>query len=193
MFLVLTISKQILMNQVIAAYSESKYSSNNSSDQVVTSIIPGDTDEVRPYKWKGEEVTLKKYVVTNGKQLVEMEKEIKDSSLTPDQKKRLVVFGHLSHPCCNAPIDTKDCLHAVAAMGLAKFLIKEGWSDEKIKKELFLWYRFWWPKNYVVAATYLSSKGTDPDAVSLDDWLGPRLSSVKSFQLMSSQLNSSNK
>lgn len=194
LFLVLTISKQMLLNQVIAAYSVGKYSSSlNSESQLVTSIIPGDADEIRPYKWKGEDVTLKKYVATNGKQLVDMDKEIVDSSLTEDQKRRLAAFGKLSHPCCNALISTRDCLHAVAAMGLSKFLIKEGWSDEKIKKELFLWYRFWWPKNYVVAATYLRLQGTNPDSVSLDDWLGLRLSSVRSFQLMSSELNSDSK
>src|SRR3989338_1316772 len=186
-FLAIIIVNQALLNQVIAIYSNTQGNNpidsispnSNSQNQIQTSIIPGDQDDKRPYTWKGEEVTIKKYVATNGQQMVEMEKEISDASLTAEQKKRLTTFGNLSHPCCDAPISTKDCLHAVAAMGLSKFLIKEGWTDEQIKKELFLWYRFWWPKNYVVAATYLTQQGTDPDTVSLDDWLGPRLSSAK--------------
>lgn len=182
--------KQILLTQVIYALSTD---SINLSDSTVTegftAILPTEKDKTRPYKWKNEPVTLKKYVETNGKQMIEMEKEIADSSLTDDQRKRLETFGLLPHPCCNAPINTKDCLHAVAAMGLAKFLITQGWNDKKIKEELFLWYRFWWPKHYAIAASYLQSKGTDPKKVSVDDWMSDKLSNIRSEQLMISALS----
>lgn len=187
-----TAVKQIVLAQVIYALSleKSSISSNTNADAVSLSainILPTDEDAVRPYKWKEEEVTLEKYVQSNGKQMLEMEKEIADSSLTPDQKKRLEILGKLPHPCCNAPIDTKDCLHAQAAMGLAKYLITQGWDDKKIKEELFLWYRFWWPKHYAIAASYLQSKETNPQSVSVDDWMSERLSNIRSEQLMLQQ------
>jgi len=73
-------------------------------------------------------------------------------------------------------------------MGLSKYLITLGYDDQKIKKELFLWYRFWWPKHYAIAATYLQSKGTDPKSVSVDDWMSDRLSNIRSEQLMMNEL-----
>ncbi len=184
-----TAVKQILLTQVIYALSTSSITlSSSTGGNTSTSILPTDKDEVRPYKWKDQEVTLKKYVETNGQQMIEMEKEITDSSLTADQKKRLNAFELLPHPCCNAPINTKDCLHAQAAMGLFKYLITLGYDDQKIKKELFLWYRFWWPKHYAIAATYLQSKGTAPQSVSIDDWMSDRLSNIRSEQLMMNEL-----
>ncbi|MEK7633801.1 MAG: hypothetical protein AAB437_03080 [Patescibacteria group bacterium] len=184
-----TAVKQILLTQVIYAISTGSITlSSSAGGNTSTDILPTDKDEIRSYKWKGEPVTLSKYVQTNGQQMVEMEKEIADSSLTADQKKRLDVFGLLPHPCCNAPINTKDCLHAVAAMGLTKYLITQGWDDKKIKEELFLWYRYWWPKHYVIVATYLQSKGTDPKSVSVDDWMSDRLSTISAEQSMMNEL-----
>ena len=88
--ILVTAVKQILLTQVIYALSSGAIiSSSPTSGNESTNILPTDKDEVRPYKWKDQEVTLKKYVETNGQQMIEMEKEIADSSLTPDQKKRL--------------------------------------------------------------------------------------------------------
>jgi len=187
--ILVTAVKQILLTQVIYALSSGSLTLSTSTESNTSAnILPTDKDEVRLYKWKNEPVTLSKYVQTNGKQMVEMEKEIADSSLTADQKKRLDVFGLLPHPCCNAPINTKDCLHAVAAMGLTKFLITQGWDDKKIKEELFLWYRYWWPKHYAIVSTYLQSKGVDPKSVSVDDWMSDRLSTVSVEQSMMKEL-----
>jgi len=187
--ILVTAVKQILLTQVIYALSTGSITlSSSASGNASINILPTDKDEVRSYKWKDELVTLSKYVETNGKQMIEMEKEIAKSSLTPDQKKRLESLGKLPHPCCDAPIDTKDCLHAQAAMGLAKYLITQGWDDKKIKEELFLWYRFWWPKHYAIAATYLQSKGTNPKSVPVDDWMSDRLSTVRAEQLMMNEL-----
>lgn len=190
--IIFTVIKQLLMNQVILAFSNSNLSLNSShtpNSSYTTAILPTDKDEVRPYKWKNEDVTLKKYVDTNGAQMLAMDKEIADSSLTDDQKKRLAKLGKLPHPCCNAPIDTKDCLHAQAAMGLIKYLITLGWDDNKIKKEILLWYTYWWPRHYTIAATYLNSKGTDPAKVSVDDWLSEDVSTVRSEQIMMQALS----
>ncbi len=189
---ILTLIKQLMMNQVILAFANGTLPSasyQTPSFNYSTGVLPTDKDEIRPYKWKNEEVTLKKYVDTNGKQMLEMDKDIADSSLTDDQKKRLVTLGKLPHPCCNAPIDTKDCLHAQAAMGLIKYLITLGWDDTQIKKEVLLWYKYWWPRHYAIAATYLSAKGTDPTKVSADDWLSEQLSTVRSEQVMMQELN----
>lgn len=188
---VLTVLKQLLMGQVILAAVNGEIAVGEGAEQpnLTLSILPTDKDDWRPYKWKGEDVTMKKYIDTNGAQMVEMEKEIPDDNLNPEQKKRLDAFGLLPHPCCNAPINTKDCLHAVASMGLAKYLITQGWDDTKIKKELFLWYRYWWPKHYAIAATYLQSKGVDPQKVSVDDWMSDSLSNIRSEEIMLKEIN----
>jgi len=190
--IVLTVIKQLLMNQVILAFTNGTLllaSNQTSNTNYSTVVLPTDKDEVRPYKWKNEDVTLKKYVDTNGKQMLEMDKEIADSTLTSDQKKRLTALGKLPHPCCNAPIDTKDCLHAQAAMGLIKYLITLGWDDNKIKKEVLLWYKYWWPRHYAIAVTYLNAKGIDPTKVTVDDWFSEQLSTVRSEQIMMQELN----
>lgn len=190
--IIFTVIKQLLMNQIILAFSNGSVSLNSSQTpnaSYITSVLPTDKDEVRLYKWKNEEVTLKKYVDTNGKQMLEMDKEITDSSLTNNQKNRLAKLGKLPHPCCNAPIDTKDCLHAQAAMGLIKYLITLSWDDNQIKKEVLLWYKYWWPRHYAIAAIYLNSKGTDPIKVSVEDWLSEQLSTVRSEQIMMQELN----
>lgn len=185
--IILTVIKQLLINQVILAFSNGSLSivSEQSTNAVsVLFVLPTEKDQIRPYKWKNEDVTLKKYVETNGRQMVEMDKEIADSSLSDDQKNRMAKIGKFPHPCCNAPIDTKDCLHAQAAMGLIKFLITLGWDENKIKQEVLLWYKYWWPRHYAIAATYLNSKGTDPSKVSVDDWLSEQLSTIRSEQIM---------
>lgn len=188
--IIITLIKQTLLTQVFVALATPGNLNNNATASTIINILPSDQESVRPYKWKDESVTLDNYVQNNGKQMLEMGKEIADSSLTEGQNKRLTSLGKLPHPCCNAPIDTKDCLHAQAAMGLIKYLITQGWDDVKIKKELFLWYRFWWPKHYAIAAAYLEMKGTDPLKVSVDDWLSHSLSTVRSEQLMMQELES---
>src|SRR3989344_3523030 len=178
--IVITLIKQMLLTQVFVVLATTGSLNNNTSTSAGINILPSEEDSIRPYKWKDEKVTLDNYVKNNGKQMLEMDKEIADANLSEDQIKRLTSLGKLPHPCCNAPIDTKDCLHAQAAMGLSKYLITLGYDDQKIKKELFLWYRFWWPKHYAIAATYLQSKGTDPLKVSVDDWMGENLSTIRS-------------
>lgn len=189
----LTVIKQLLMGQAILAVANGDLSPTPSPDaRSPISTQQVNNDEARLFKWKNEDVTLKKYVETNGKQMLEMDKEITDSTLTDDQKVRLAKLGKLPHPCCNAPIDTKDCLHAQAAMGLIKYLITLGWDDNKIKQEVLYWYRNWWPRHYAIADAYLKSKETDPANVSVDDWLSENLSTVRSEQIMMQALGSGN-
>lgn len=185
-----SVVKQLVMNQVILVFSND-YQPPQSSN-LNSTILPSAKDQIRPYKWRDVTVSLQNYVETNGKQMIEMEKEIANSSLTDEQNSRLTKLGKLPHPCCNAPINTKDCLHAQAAMGLIKYLITLGWDDTEIKQEVLLWYKFWWPRHYAIAATYLSAKGTDPTKVSVDDWLSEQLSTVRSEQIMMQAINSKN-
>lgn len=183
--ILITIIKQLLMGQVILAVANGGLSPTSSRNiGSFVSIISANEDEIRPFKWKNEDVTLKKYVQTNGQQMLEMDKEIADSTLTEDQKIMLAKLGKLPHPCCDAPIDTKDCLHAQAAMGLIKYLITLGWDENKIKQEVFFWYKNWWPRHYSIADAYLNSKGTDPARASIDDWLSEDLSTVRSEKIM---------
>ena len=94
--ILVTAVKQILLTQVIYALSTGSITlSSSASGNASINILPTDKDEVRSYKWKDELVTLSKYVETNGKQMIEMEKEIAESSLTPDQKKRFLAEREL--------------------------------------------------------------------------------------------------
>jgi len=161
-----------------------------SESDVVSAILPQDKDINRPYSWKGKTVTLTAYQPGNGyDMLVDMERSISVNSLAADQKSRYNnLIMKIYHPCCNAPVGACGCKHAVAVRGLIKKLLQEGWTDKQILNEVFLWLRFWWPKHYAIMATYLVSQGADPSEVSLEEWVGEKMSTLRAGRAAAAQL-----
>ncbi len=161
---------------------------NAGEGEIIAAILPKDSDTVRPYTWQGQQVTLSAGTPGNGyDMLVAMNKSV--NLVDESQKSR---FSDLSntiyHPCCDVPIGSCGCKHAVAARGLVKYLLAEGYTDEQIKDEVFVWNRYWWPKHYATAAIYLNSQGTNPASVSVSDWLGSKLSTVRAGRKMRAAL-----
>lgn len=161
-----------------------------SESDVISAILPQDKDLNRPYSWNGKTVTLTAYEPGNGYDaLVDMERSISLDSLSADQKSRYNdLIMKVYHPCCNAPVGACGCKHAVAAKGLIKKLLQEGWTDEQILNEVFLWLRFWWPKHYATMATYLVSQDVDPSEVSMEEWVGDKMSTLRAGRAAAAQL-----
>ncbi len=161
-----------------------------SESDVVSAILPKDADLNRPYSWKGKTVTLTAYQPGNGyDMLVDMERSISLDSLTPEQKAKYKdLIMKIYHPCCNAPVGACGCKHAVATRGLIKNLLKEGWSDDQILNEVFLWQRFWWPKHYAIMATYIFSQGVNPAEVPISEWVGKKMSTLRAGRAAAAQI-----
>jgi len=156
---------------------------NANESEIIAAILPNDADTLRPYKWQGQPVTLSAQVPGNGYDMLVAMNKIKLAS-ADQQGTFSALTKDIYHPCCDAPISSCGCKHSVAAQGLIKYLITEGYSNEQIKDEVFLWNRYWWPRHYATAAIYLNSQGTNPSAVSTADWLGPNLSTIRSGRKM---------
>ena len=152
---------------------------NAGEAEVIKAILPKDSDTVRPYQWEGQPVTLSARVPNNGyDKLVAMNKV---QLTTEETKSRFTnLTKNIYHPCCDAPLASCGCKHSVAAKGLVKYLLNEGYDDEQIKGEVFMWNRYWWPRHYATAAVYLNSQGTNPAEISMTDWLGSNLSTIRS-------------
>ncbi len=161
-------------------------SDNASESEIIAAILPKEEDINRPYSWQGKQVTLTAQVPNNGyDMLVAMNRVQLDDA---GKQRFAKLTKQIYHPCCDVAIANCGCKHAVAAQGLIKFLITQNYTDEDIKKEVFLWNRFWWPKHYASAAVYLSKEGINPANVSIDEWLGPKLSTFRSGRRMRAAL-----
>mgnify|MGYP000718257541 CR=1 FL=1 len=161
-----------------------------SESKIVAAMLPQDKDINRPFKWKGKTVTLSVQKQDNGyDMLVDMERSIPLSSLNAQQKSRYdSLIMKIYHPCCDAPVGACGCKHAVAIRGLIKNLLVEGWSDDQIYEEAFLWLRFWWPKHYAQMGVYLVSQGTDPSEISPQEWDGRDYSTIRSGRVVAAKL-----
>lgn len=160
---------------------------NATENEIILAILPQDKDTIRPYKWQEQDVTLSAQVPGNGyDMLVAMNRVNLTTTEQNDRFKKLA--NTIYHPCCNGPIGGCGCKHAIAAQGLTKYLLTQGYSDDEIKDEIFLWNRYWWPKHYATVGIYLNSQGTNPAEVSTEDWLGPELSSLRAGKQMKAAL-----
>ncbi len=157
-----------------------------SESEIIAAILPKEEDIERPYEWQGKQVTLTAQVPDNGYDMLVAMNKIQLSDA--DKSRFIKLAKQVYHPCCDASIANCGCKHAVAAQGLTKYLITLGYSDEDIKKEIFLWNRFWWPKHYASAAVYLNKEGVNPASISVDEWLGPKLSTFRSGRKMRASL-----
>lgn len=176
--LILTLfANQYLISQFLAGNFST--AAKGSTDEIIQKFIPQaqGKENVRSYKWKDQEVSLQRYLTENGKQLVEMEKEAK----LDDSKQKIyqAVTPQIYHPCCDGPVSGCDCIHAVAARGITKYLLSLGWEEKKIWEEVLFWMRFWFPKHYALGALYLKSQGQDPFTFDAKTWLGADYSTLK--------------
>ena len=167
--------------------SNIQLSDNATETEVIKAILPKDSETTRPYEWKGQKVTLSAQTPGNG---YDMLADMNNIQLTDaDQQSRFnALTKSIYHPCCDAPISSCGCKHSVSAKGVIKFLLGQNYTDDQIRDEVFLWNRYWWPKHYATAAVYLNSQGTNPASINTKDWLGPKLSTIRSGRKMKAAL-----
>ncbi|MFZ5932707.1 MAG: rhodanese-like domain-containing protein, partial [Patescibacteria group bacterium] len=82
-------------------------------------------------------------------------------SLTPEQQKRVgEIAKNVYRPCCGNPTWFPDCNHGMAALAIVELLVAKGLSDAEIYQEVLKLNSFWFPDNYLLAATYFARQGT---------------------------------
>ncbi|KKU23210.1 MAG: hypothetical protein UX34_C0014G0001, partial [Candidatus Woesebacteria bacterium GW2011_GWF1_46_13] len=98
--------------------------------------------------------------------------------LTPEQQKRVgEIAKNIYRPCCGNPTWFPDCNHGMAALAAIELLVSKGLSDEEIYKEVLKLNSFWFPDNYLMAATYFARQGTPWDKIDAKEVLGDKYSS----------------
>lgn len=176
LLVLLLFTNQYLVFQVLSGKTSF---AQTDQDKLIQEFIPQaqGKENIRPYKWKDQEVSLQKYLTENGKQLVEMEKETK---LEGDKEKLYqAMIPQIYHPCCDGPVSGCECIHAIAGRGITKYLLSLGWEEKKIWEEVLFWMKFWFPKHYALGALYLKSQGQDPFTFDAKTWLSADYSTLK--------------
>ena len=101
-------------------------------------------------------------------------------NLTPDQQKRVgEIAKGVFRPCCGNSTWFPDCNHGMAALAAIELLVAKGLSDEEIYKEVLKLNSFWFPDNYLMAATYFARQGTTWDKIDAKEVLGDKYSSAQ--------------
>jgi len=148
---------------------------------IKATILPTEADRVRPYKVNGKEIILSldttDYLVKfdpfspNGARGNEA-----PSDLTPEQQEiyKRISYGTAENNfqdagggClyCNAPTGGGGCFKKRTQRALVYLLLKQDWSEEQIRDELFLWNRFFFPGVYVKWYKYYLDNGLDVDEI----------------------------
>ncbi len=187
-FAVARVIRSVSQGSSAGSSASIQISDGASESEIIAAIIPQEKDVKRPYSWQGNQVTLSVQTPGNGYDMLVAMNRIQLQG-EEERSRYAQLTKRIYHPCCDVSIANCGCKHAVAAQGLIKYLItQQDYSDEEIMNEVFLWNRFWWPKHYATAAVYLNNQGTNPAEVSVEDWLGPKLSTFRSGRRMRASL-----
>jgi len=100
--------------------------------------------------------------------------------LNPEQQKKVgEIAKNVYRPCCGNSTWFPDCNHGMAALAAIELLVSKGFSDEEIYKEVLKLNSFWFPDNYLMAATYFARQGTAWDKIDAKEILGDKYSSAQ--------------
>jgi len=98
--------------------------------------------------------------------------------LTPSQQDQVAeISKNVYRPCCGNPTWFPDCNHGMAALAAIELMVSNGMSDEEIYKNILYLNSFWFPQNYLIAATYFARQGVSWDKVDAKEVLGQNFSS----------------
>ncbi len=99
-------------------------------------------------------------------------------ALTPEQHRKVMeIASHIYRPCCGNHTAFPDCNHGMAALAAIELMVAKGIPDEEIYKNVLKLNSFWFPSNYLTAATYFARQGTSWDKVDAKLVLGADYSS----------------
>ncbi|MBI4059217.1 hypothetical protein HY404_03180 [Candidatus Microgenomates bacterium] len=100
--------------------------------------------------------------------------------LTGDQQKKVgEIAKNIYRPCCGNPTWFPDCNHGMAALAVIELLVSQNLSESEIYKYILGFNSFWFPDNYLTAATYFARQGTKWDQVDAKRVLSAEFSSAK--------------
>lgn len=100
--------------------------------------------------------------------------------LTSEQQIRVgEIAKNVYRPCCGNSTWFPDCNHGMAALAAIELLVSKGFSDEEIYKEVLKLNSFWFPDNYLMAATYFARRGTPWEKIDAKEVLGDKYSSAQ--------------
>jgi len=99
-------------------------------------------------------------------------------ALTPEQHRKVMeIASNVYRPCCGNHTAFPDCNHGMAALAAIELMVAKGISDDEIYKNVLRLNSFWFPSNYLTAATYFARQGTTWDKVDAKLVLGADYSS----------------
>ncbi len=100
--------------------------------------------------------------------------------LTADQQMKVgEIAKNVYRPCCGNSTWFPDCNHGMAALAVIELLVSATIPEKDIYRYVLGFNSFWFPDNYLTAATYFARLGTSWDTVDAKEVLGEKFSSSK--------------
>lgn len=100
--------------------------------------------------------------------------------LTADQQQKVgEIAKNVFRPCCGNSTWFPDCNHGMAALAGIELMVSANLPEEEIYKNILKLNSFWFPQNYLTAATYFERNGTKWEDVDPKLVLGQDYSSAK--------------
>lgn len=95
------------------------------------------------------------------------------------QEKVVEITKNVYRPCCGNSTWFPDCNHGMAALAAIELMVSAGLPDEEIYNNLLKLNSFWFPQNYLTAATYFARQGVSWNDVDAKLVLGQEYSSAQ--------------
>lgn len=109
--------------------------------------------------------------------------------LTSEQQEKVAeIAKNVYRPCCGNNTAFPDCNHGMAALGAIELMVKEGLNDEEIYKNLLVLSSYWFPQNYLTAATYFARQGIKWEDIDAKLVLGQEYSSAQGAMALSGKV-----
>lgn len=109
--------------------------------------------------------------------------------LTPEQQKRVMdLASNVYRPCCGNHTAFPDCNHGMAALAAIELMVWKNLSDDEIYKNILKLNSFWFPQNYVTAATYFERQGVKWENIDAKLVLGSEYSSGQGAALIAKKV-----
>ncbi len=110
-------------------------------------------------------------------------------TLTPEQQALVErVAKNIYRPCCNNSTYFPDCNHGMAMLGLLELMAFQGVSEGDMYKVALQVNTLWFPGQYEVIKTFVTSQGVDWNTVDPKKILGADYSSSSGYQKVLSQI-----
>lgn len=105
--------------------------------------------------------------------------------LTPAQQEKIKeIAENVFRPCCGNHTFFPDCNHGMAALAAIELMVSQGMNDSEIYANILKLNSFWFPQNYLTAATYFARQDIAWSEVDPKVVLGAEYSSGQGAQAL---------